>query len=125
MLRIERLGRVPLAILPTDIDVANVPAVEAHLRSAVSSDAPGIVVDLADTRYLDSAALSMLFAFNQRLRQRRQTLLLVVPADAMVRQVITIAGLDSAVDVYPTRAAAIDAVERIPAQTIEDRRPLT
>lgn len=123
MLRIERLRRVPLAILPTDVDVANVPAVEAHLRSAVSSDAPGIVVDLAETRYLDSAALNMLFAFNRRLRQRRQTLLLVVPTDAMVRQLITIAGLDSAVDVYPTRAAAIDVIERIPAQ-MEDRRQL-
>ena len=124
MLRIERLGRIPLAILPTDVDVANVPAVEAHLRGAVSSDAPGIVVDLAETRYLDSAALNMLFALHRRLRQRRQTLLLVVPADAMVRQLITIAGLDTAVDVYPTRAAAIDVVERIPAQMVEDRRQL-
>ncbi len=124
MLRIERLGRIPLAILPTDVDVANVPAVEAHLRSAVSSDAPGIVVDLAETRYLDSAALNMLFALHRRLRQRRQTLLLVVPAGAMVRQLITIAGLDSAVDVYSTRAAASDAVQRIPAETIEDRRRL-
>lgn len=123
MLRIERLRRVPLAILPTDVDVANVPAVEAHLRSAVSSDAPGIVVDLAETRYLDSAALNMLFAFNRRLRQRRQTLLLVVPTDAIVRQLITIAGLDSAVNVYPTRAAAIDVIERISAQ-MEDRRQL-
>jgi anti-anti-sigma factor len=109
VLHVEHFDGVPVARLPVDVDIANAMYLGDELAEAIGHEAPGLIVDLSETRYLDSAALNMLFALNERLHDRRQELRLVVPPDAMIMRMIRITSLESATPVHPTVADAVEA----------------
>ena len=77
---IERIDGVRVARPQGDIDAANASQVERELAESLEPDGDCLVLDLRETRYLDSAALDMVFRFNERLRQRRGGLQVVIPA---------------------------------------------
>jgi anti-anti-sigma factor len=89
-----------------DIDLANVDEVRHAITTALSDDPAGVVLDLSDTAYLDSAAISMLFRLAQRLGHRRQQLSLVVPKDAPIRAVLELTRIDTVIALH-------DAVEDV------------
>jgi anti-sigma B factor antagonist len=109
VLSAQHFDGVPVAVMPADVDIANAARVGEALAEAVGREAPCLIVDLSETRYLDSAALNMLFALNERLLHRRQTLRLVVAPGALIIRVLQIASLESATPVHPTVADALEA----------------
>ena len=91
---------LPVARMPVDIDAANAAQVEEILAGAVSPEPPCLILDLRETRYLDSAGIDMLFKLDERLRRRRQSLQLVVAETSPLRRLLQITGIDRTLPVH-------------------------
>jgi anti-anti-sigma factor len=89
-------GRVALAAVG-EIDMSTVVRFESALQAAVADAAPGKTteLDLRGVEYLDSAAISVLFAHAERIK--------LVRVPHLLMRVLTISGLDQVVDVQADR----------------------
>jgi anti-anti-sigma factor len=120
-IHVERFDRVPVARPRGDIDAANAAAIREELSACLRPDTDDLVLDLSGTRYLDSAALDMLFRLGERLQQRRARLLLVIPADSQLRRLGEIVGLPQAMPVLDTVPQALaDCAEHAASATVSE-----
>ena len=108
-LEVERLDGVPVARFRGDIDTANAARVREALIELLGEAADHLVLDLATSRYLDSAGVDMLFRLNERLRQRRARLHVVIPPDSGIARVAEIVALASVIDVHESVEDALGA----------------
>jgi anti-anti-sigma factor len=121
-LDIEKVGGIPVACVREDIDAANAAVVQRELADALGPDALSLIVDLSDTRYLDSAGIDMLLRLSNRLRHRRARLILVIPDGSQLRRLASLVGLPMAIAIHPTLR---DALEEADASTAENGAPST
>jgi anti-anti-sigma factor len=110
----RQVGAVPVCEIKGELDASNVEQVREQILEAATSEAPGMVIDLTETTYLDSAGVRILFELARRLRSRRQELRIAVPSDGIVRRVLVLTALG---DVVPLETVAADAVEALQART--------
>lgn len=85
---VERRDAAIVAHLSGEVDMTNSRYVGNELAGAVPNDAAALVVDLSQIRYLDSAAIELLFDLARRLRRRRQALRLVLPPSSPLKRVL-------------------------------------
>lgn len=109
-LSVERDGAVQIVHLSGEVDISNAGPLEEHISDAVPNDVTGLVLDLSETQYLDSAGIRMLFELAQRLAGRRQSLAVVVPPDSLVRHSLVVTELEQAVPMHDSLDAAVDAL---------------
>jgi|SRR5580693_6659408 anti-anti-sigma factor len=115
-LDIERIDGVPIAHVHEDLDVANATSTQQKLADALGPDASSLVIDLSDTRYLDSAGIDMLLRLGDRLDYRRAKLILVIPESSQLKRLATIVGLPDAIAIHPSLSGALqEAAKRPPA----------
>jgi anti-anti-sigma factor len=107
---VTRQGDVVIARLSGEVDLANTPAVSAAVLEAVPNDAIGVVIDLAEVRYIDSVGIRMLFNFVRSLHASRQGMAVAVPPDSPVRNLLKITHLDEAAELRDTVDEAITAL---------------
>ncbi|HEV3047550.1 MAG TPA: STAS domain-containing protein [Solirubrobacteraceae bacterium] len=119
---IERVDGVPVARVNKDIDAASAGAVREQLGEALGPDTHSLIVDLSETRYVDSGGLDMLLRLSDRLKHRRAMLILVIPEASQLNRLAAIVGLPQAMPVRPTLAAAQQAAAQLP--TLESGTPL-
>src|SRR5437588_6560952 len=91
-------GSVPVCEIRGELDASNVDHVLERVVGSVANEAPGMVLDLGHTSYLDSAGVRILFELARRMRARRQELRIAVPGDGIVRRVLVLTAL---ADVVP------------------------
>jgi anti-sigma B factor antagonist len=96
-LEVELRGGVPVVRIHGEVDISNAEEVAAGIEAAVPNSSPGVVIDLTPTTYLDSSGVDLLFRLADRSRVRGQRLRVVVPADASLRRVLEITGLQDVV----------------------------
>lgn len=106
-LNLERIDGVPIAHVNEDIDAANVTITQQQLADALGPDASSLVVDLSETRYLDSAGIDMLLRLSDRFDHRRAKLILVIPDTSQLKRLASIVGLSHAIAIHPTIPAAL------------------
>lgn len=99
-LDLETRENVPVARARADIDAANARRLGDELTACVGDGGDSLVLDLSETRYVDSAGIDMLFRLGERLRQRRARLLLVIPSDSHLLRLAEIVGLPRTVGVH-------------------------
>jgi anti-anti-sigma factor len=104
---IDHRGDVVVARLTGEVDMTNSTYVGEELTKSVPNEAPALVVDLSETRYIDSAAIELLFDLSRRLARRRQELKLVLPAGSPLRRVLTLTEISSVAPVHETLEAAL------------------
>ena len=104
---IERRGGAVIARLTGEVDMTNSSYVGEELTRSVPNDALHLVVDLSDTRYIDSAGIELLFDLSRRLARRRQTLRLVLPGGSPLRRVLSLTEIDSTAPVYESLDSAL------------------
>lgn len=114
----EQIEGVSIARLHEDVDATNAAKVQQQLAEALGPDTWSLVVDLSDTRYLDSAGIDMLLRLSDRLDHRRAKLFLVIPETSQLKRLAAIVGLPDAMSVHPTLHAALQATSqpRTPTQ---------
>jgi anti-anti-sigma factor len=110
---VPRVDRsVPICAVRGEIDASNVEVVLERVLQNVPDDSPGVVLDLSQTDYLDSAGVRILFELTRRLRQRRQELRIAVALEGIVRRVLVLTALADVVplhDEVDSAAAALRA----------------
>ena len=93
-LSIETRGPVLVARLRGEVDMSNAPQLRDELNAATRNDALGLVLDLSEVEYLDSAGIHLIHRLRDSLRTRGQQLRLVIPALSPVNYTLKLAGLD-------------------------------
>ena len=110
MLTFDREDGIPVARMPGDVDAANAEGVGSEILAVLDNDAPGMVIDLRGTRYMDSAGLDMLFRIHERLRARRQRVAVAIEDDAPLVRVLRIVALPDVIPMHSDLAGALAAV---------------
>lgn len=117
---LRSIGGIPVARPRTDIDAANARQVRDEL-AAGAGDAEKLVLDLSETRYVDSAGIDMLFRLGELLRERRSALVLVIPQSSQLIRLAQIVALPSAMAIHETIEQALGARQRTGAADAEPR----
>ena len=85
---VERRGASVVAHVSGEVDMTNAAYLREQLLDSMPNDALTLVIDISECRYLDSAAIEVLFDLSRRLARRRQELRLVMPPGSPLRRVI-------------------------------------
>jgi anti-sigma B factor antagonist len=83
------------------VDLYAAPDLKARLIDALDRGDGRIVVDVTESMFLDSTALSTLFSAHRRARRRGGRVVLVNTSDEIART-LSITGLDAILDVVET-----------------------
>jgi anti-anti-sigma factor len=89
------------------VNMADAGYVRDELLGAVPNDVLALVLDLGSCRYLDSAAIEVVFDLSRRLGRRRQELRLVVPDSSPLGRVLTLTDVGSVAPLHPSLDAAL------------------
>src|SRR6476646_6267388 len=93
-----------------EIDLFTAPELKTALGEAIEVGKTRLVVDLAETTFLDSTALGVLIGTVKRLRSRDGRLT-IVNTDANIAKTFEITGLDQIFTIRPTRDEAVEALD--------------
>jgi anti-anti-sigma factor len=104
---LDRRGGSIVARLSGEVDMSNASYVREQLLASTPNDALALVLDISGCRYLDSAAIEVLFDVSRRLGRRRQELRLVMPPQSPLRRVIELTEVHTAAPVYESLETAL------------------
>jgi anti-sigma B factor antagonist len=89
-----------------DLDAVTVPQFRDELMRQVPTAKPRLVVDLSGLRFMDTSAIHVLVAVNNRVMDRGG-LLVVAAAPPVVARVLSLAGADQVMPVVGSVAEAL------------------
>lgn len=92
-----------------EIDMETGPAFQRGLLRAIGAGSHGLIVDLSQATFMDSAALTSLVNAFDRLRRRGGGRLAIVATDPRMRALFEVARLDRDFEIYEHRADAVAA----------------
>ena len=98
-------GEVAVVIVHGEMDLVTAPRVGGAVAAA--GELAGVVVDLSEVGFLDSSGLSELLVAERSLEGRLA--IVCAPAGA-VHRLMGVAGLEQALPLFHSRAAAVEAV---------------
>ena len=104
---LDRRNGSIVARLSGEVDMSNASYVRDQLLASMPNEAIALVLDITGTRYLDSAAIEVLFEVSRRLARRRQELRLVMPPESPLRRVIELTEVHTAAPVYQSLEEAL------------------
>lgn len=94
-------GGHPVVHASGEIDFATVRELRHLVTTAITPGDTGLVLDLSQATYVDSAGVHALAQLADLLASHRQQLRLVIPAGSRIGSIVGIAGLDTIVAVDP------------------------
>ncbi len=109
-LREDRSGGAHVIAVSGEVDIFTAPELKRAIGAAIDSGARAIVVDLAETRFLDSTALGVLIGAVKRLRLVDGRMM-IVNTEPSTAKTFEITGLDQIFEIVADRAAALGAIE--------------
>jgi anti-anti-sigma factor len=104
---LDRRNGSVVARLSGEVDMSNASYVRDQLLTSMPNEALALVLDITGCRYLDSAAIEVLFEVSRRLARRRQELRLVMPADSPLKRVIELTEVHTAAPVFESLEDAL------------------
>jgi anti-anti-sigma factor len=107
-----------IARLSGEVDMSNAEDMGATVVGATPIEVAGVVLDLADVEYLDSAGIYVIFGMRSSLQARGQTLVMVIPADSPVHDALRLSGAERPGEIAETVDEALKTINRSsPAET--------
>lgn len=97
-----------VVVVAGEVDLLGAPELREVLRDAIASGARRIVVDMSDTRFIDSTTLGVILGASKRLRSQGGELVLVIDHPS-IRKIFQITLLDRAFQIFETRDEALAA----------------
>lgn len=104
---VELQGASVVARLKGEVDMTNATWVHDELLHSVPNGAIRLVVDLSETRYLDSAAIALLFDVAKRLGRRRQLLRIVMPKGSPLERVLELTDVGTVAPIHGSLDSAL------------------
>lgn len=92
-----------------ELDQGTAPELRTALTNAVAGDGSGVLVDLSDCDFIDSTGLSLLVEAKRRLGDDSRAFG-VCCADADVRRLLELTGIDEVVGLFASRDEAVTAL---------------
>jgi anti-sigma B factor antagonist len=108
----ETIDSVVIAEISGEIDMSNTNELRMALSSMTSNDALGLVVDLSELEYIDSAGIQLVYRLRDSLRSRGQQFRLVIPRDSVVYRTLKLAAVQPGSEMVETLEAAREAFVR-------------
>lgn len=108
-LEVAVVAGVPVVSLHGEVDLANAVSLTPEILEQVPDTAPGVVLDLEPTVYLDSAGIRAFFAVARQLAMREQVLVVAVSGDSPVSHLLKTTGANEVAALCETVDAALDA----------------
>jgi anti-sigma B factor antagonist len=108
-LRTELEGTRFVVHIAGEIDISNAQDLEMRIERAVPKEVVVLMLDLSETKYLDSSGVALLLRMSERLSSRRIALRVVVPRDNPIRSVLELTGLSRLLALDEELAADVDA----------------
>jgi anti-anti-sigma factor len=102
--------RVLVARITGEIDLSNADEVGGALTAGIPNAALGVVLDLTQIDYLDSAGIHLMYKLRESLGSRGQSLKLVIPDGSPVNDALRLAGVRHNVEVVRTLDEGLLAV---------------
>lgn len=100
-----------IARVTGEIDMSNAEDMGATVIGGTPNEASGVVLDLSDLEYVDSAGIYVLFGMRASLQARGQTLILVIPARSPVHDALRLAGAERPGEAAETVDDALRALD--------------
>jgi len=110
-LQFTRSGATLICRIRGELDMSSAERVGAAVIKTTQPDDRGVVLDLSDVDYLDSAGVYVLFGLRETLRERDQVLALVVPERSPADEALALAGIKRQPDVALTVSEAVQAMQ--------------
>jgi anti-anti-sigma factor len=104
---VERHSGSIVARLSGEVDMTNAAYVREELLASVPNDALALVLDLEGCRYLDSAAIEVVFDLSRRLTRRRQELRVVLPPSSPLQRVLELTDVASVAPIHESVDSAL------------------
>jgi anti-anti-sigma factor len=98
--------RVVVARLSGEVDLSNAESIENAIAEATPNHALGLILDVSDLDYLDSAGIHLVYKLREKLRARSQTLRLVIPPHSPANDALRLAGVSGNIDTAESLEAA-------------------
>jgi anti-anti-sigma factor len=109
-LTLETRDGIQIAHISGEVDIANASTLESEIADTVSNTALGLVVNLTDTDYFDSAGIRMLFELRKRLTGRRQSLRVVVPRGSVIITALLVTEVDQIIPIDESVDESLGAI---------------
>jgi anti-sigma B factor antagonist len=106
-LMVETVGAVVVARLDGEIDMSNAREIGEAVSRKVFNETLGLVVDLTDVGYLDSAAIRVMFGLREQLQTRGQQIRLVVAPGTPIVEALRVVDVPAAIGVHETLEGAL------------------
>jgi anti-anti-sigma factor len=95
-----------------EIDASNASEVTDRIGEMAEGGAAGLIVDLSQTEYLDSAGIRMLFTLQSRLESVGRAMAIAIPEQSPAQQVLTIAEVSQLIPVVDSVDGALRLIDR-------------
>ena len=102
----ESVDGVAVVVARGELDIHGAPRLSRELTGAGEGAEDGVILDLSEVAFLDSAILGVMLGAARRLEHRGRRLVIVAD-DPYIRRVIEVTGLHRLFDVVATRAEAL------------------
>jgi anti-anti-sigma factor len=89
---VDRGDGIVVAHVEGDLDLSNLHSVHTGLLETMPNEAFGLVVDLAEVHFLDSAGVETLFRLQTSLGVRQQRFAVAIPPGAPIRRALELSG---------------------------------
>lgn len=106
----ELRGSIVYAALSGEVDMSNAEELREAVTAAVPNAAHGLVLDLSEIDYLDSAGIHLIYRLRDSVHRRGQGLRVVIPDASPVNDTLRLAGLQRGEEMVSTVQAAESAL---------------
>jgi anti-anti-sigma factor len=107
-----RDGDVRTVVVSGEVDMANVSELESSVLGDLSNRALGVVLDLTQTTYIDSAAVGQLYAARRRLARRSLALRVITRPGTHAHRVLELTGYFEGQEAPPSSRQEAEAAIR-------------
>jgi anti-anti-sigma factor len=98
---------IAIAHVRGQIDISNSAQLADAMLGAVANDSRGLVIELSEVDYLDSAGIHLIFKLARQLNRRQQGLSLVVTPGSPIEHVLLVTHVPEVVGVHESLSGAI------------------
>ncbi len=96
--RFSTHGEVVVARISGEVDMSNSAELLSVIGAAATNDMAGVILDLSEVEYLDSAGIHFVFTLRENVRTRGQDIRMVVPSGSPVNDALRLAGVGGLIE---------------------------
>jgi anti-sigma B factor antagonist len=102
-------GVATMLVVSGEVDLATAPALRDALAARPGADGESVGLDLSGVTFMDSIGLALVLSLWREVRARGGRLAVVCP-EGPARLLFDVTGVDTELELYPTREAAVEAL---------------